>query len=126
MGGKTVETLHLIDAARPCAEVTLDKTGNAETRYLHTPDKEWAQFMARYKELTNTGGLTTPEAKAPLASSPTLRKASRKSSSFDAFGERTDAFGQTADALSTIHRQYVGEYAEDAECLASGRRGGSA
>ncbi|MBK9616242.1 MAG: hypothetical protein IPO35_12325 [Uliginosibacterium sp.] len=75
-GGKTVETQHLIDEARPYAEVVLDKTGSSETRYLH-PGR--TRRPHRRAKMAARPGSTTPTAKAAPASSPTPRKASRKS-----------------------------------------------
>ncbi|MBK9616240.1 MAG: RHS repeat-associated core domain-containing protein [Uliginosibacterium sp.] len=109
VGGKTVETLHLIDEARPYAEVVLDKTGSSETRYLHTPDglgELIAEQSGSQTRLYHADG----QGSTRLVTDPA--QSIQEILSFDAFGKRTDAFGQTADALSTIHRQYVGEYAD--------------
>jgi RHS repeat-associated protein len=109
VGGKTVETLHLIDAARPYAEVVLDKTGNAETRYLHTPDG-LGELIAEQSGSQTLRYHADGQGSTRLVTDPA--QSIQEILSFDAFGKRSDAFGQSADALSAIHHQYVGEYAD--------------
>ncbi|MBK9616235.1 MAG: hypothetical protein IPO35_12290 [Uliginosibacterium sp.] len=93
---KSVETQHLIDEARPYAEVVLDKTGSSETRYL-TPRTDSATSSP--SKMAARPGSTTPTAGSTrLVTDPA--QSIQEILSFDAFGKRSDAFGQSADAPS--------------------------
>ena len=111
-GGTKTETQYLVDAERPYSEIVLERTrisGGAwqETTYLHTPDGvgellsqvQGGQTIHLYQDGHGSTRLTTDD-----------NQNIGEIHSFNAFGSKTGAFGQSASAQTDLKHLYVGEY----------------
>ncbi|GHU23659.1 hypothetical protein FACS189497_09610 [Betaproteobacteria bacterium] len=111
-GGTKTETQWLIDSARPYSEIVTERTRvnnsawSTTATYVHTPDG-----VGELISQTNNGQTRHIYQDAQGSSRIIGSDANiEQVLSFDAFGNRTDAFGYAASTDALIDHQYVGEY----------------